>query len=176
MFGDRQKLDVGEAHFDQIREKPLDREIPQRVRPACGHQASAKSRDELHRSRSAQRAPAACPALTSIPGHARSGRRAAARWRQYSAEFRFAGPADQLSGKVHPVWTNDVVLIARARCDARHETAPKCRRRWRTRIGMPATVPGIEIADDRDPCRIRRPYRKTERHSRHRSSAVARRT
>ena len=38
MFGDRQKLDMGKAHFDEIGHKPLDREIPQRagLRAAIG--------------------------------------------------------------------------------------------------------------------------------------------
>ena len=101
-------------------------------------------------------------ALASIPGHA-SEWSIGLRHDGGSIRRRFGLPGQRIGfpGKVHPVWTNDVVLITRARCDPRQKQLPNSGA-MADPHRMPATVPRIEIADDSDPSRIRRPYGKPD--------------
>ena len=55
-----------------------------------------------------------------------------------------------------PPGAEDVVLVALARADTRHEQLPDAGR-MADAHGMAARVPGVEIADHRDAARVRRP-------------------
>jgi len=74
---------------------------------------------------------------------------------RYRVAVRFAGPRHLSTAR-----TDDVVLVVRSWRNAGNEQLPDSGAVAYAH-GMPAAVPGIEIADDGDPTGVRRPDGET---------------